>query len=74
MEENKKLKEQIKILMIAVLVMFAFSAISLTISLLSYDELTLQLKDKLYILVMGVTIIIFVILLIIYLKNIKNNK
>lgn len=67
-------KEKFKVLMIASLVLFAFSLLSLIISLISYDEVVLKLNDKLYILVSGLSLILVIVFLVLFIKNSKKDK
>ena len=69
LENLKKVVERYKTLAIALIVLFALALLSLVISLISKDVKELLVPEKLYILVMAVTLVCSALFFILFIKN-----
>ena len=69
LENLKKVVERYKTLAIALIVLFALALLSLVISLVSKDVKELLVPEKLYILVMAVTLVCSILFFILFIKN-----
>ena len=69
LENLKKVVERYKTLAIALIVLFALALLSLVISLISKDVKELLVPEKLYILVMAVTLVGSALFFILFIKN-----
>lgn len=69
LENLKKVVERYKTLAIALIVLFALALLSLVISLISKDVKELLVPEKLYILVMAVTLVCSILFFILFIKN-----
>ena len=69
LENLKKVVERYKTLAIALIVLFALALLSLVISLISKDVKELLVPEKLYILLMAVTLICSILFFILFIKN-----
>ena len=69
LENLKKVVERYKTLAIALIVLFALALLSLVISLISKDVKELLVPEKLYILVMAVTLVGSILFFILFIKN-----
>ena len=69
LENLKKVVERYKTLAVALIVLFALALLSLVISLISKDVKELLVPEKLYILVMAVTLVCSILFFILFIKN-----
>lgn len=69
LENLKKIVERYKTLAIALIVLFALALLSLVISLISKDVTELLVPEKLYMLVMAVTLVCSILFFILFIKN-----
>lgn len=69
LENLKKVVERYKTLAVALIVLFELALLSLVISLISKDVKELLVPEKLYILVMAVTLVCSILFFILFIKN-----
>lgn len=72
-QDNVRKTEHFKILTIALFIVYLFAAVSFGISLITKDELILETKEILYIIVMAISLVFAIIFLVLYRKNKQKN-